>query len=41
MRTYRIRVTIIAMGKEAMQVTVFFLFLLGGGVGFLLARLLI
>lgn len=27
------------MNKEALQVAVFFIFILGGGVGFLLARL--
>lgn len=27
------------MGKEALQVAVFFIFILGGGLGFLLARL--
>ncbi len=28
------------MNKEALQVAVFFIFILGGGVGFLLARFL-
>lgn len=31
----------IHMNKEALQVAVFFIFILGGGIGFLLARLLL
>lgn len=31
---------IMAMDKEALQVALFFIFILGGGVGFLLAQLL-
>jgi hypothetical protein len=30
----------VSVDKEALQVGVFFIFILGGGIGFLLARLL-